>query len=132
MGGTDINSGGTYQTYLAQAVADGEMDVSWARLALRNRCDLKASGHFSSRFSHVLAHFCHLPSSYKMRMKAGLFDPSPTSPYKDIGSDVVGSEAHQEMSLNAAIKGMVLLKRGSLPFRAFAPPAATGRRLHYM
>ena len=72
-----------------QAVADGELDVKWARLALRN--------------------------SYKMRMKMGLFDPAP-NPYKNIGTDEVGSAAHQEMSLNAALKGMVLLKRGSLPF----------------
>ena len=96
-GGTDVNSGDTYATYLAKAVNNSELDMTWARLALRN--------------------------SYKMRMKAGLFDPSP-SPFKDISSDVVGAAEHQEMSLNSALKGMVLLKRGALPFRAFASPPA--------
>jgi beta-glucosidase-like glycosyl hydrolase len=88
MGGCDINSGGTYASFLSTAVTDGELDVAWARLALRN--------------------------SYKMRMKAGLFDP--TSRYRDISADVVGAAEHQELSLSAALKGMVLLKRGSLPF----------------
>ena len=89
-GGTDIDSGGTYLDYLAQAVADGELDVRWARLALRN--------------------------SYKMRMKMGLFDPQEPRPPRDVGTHEVGSAAHQEMSRTAALKGMVLLKRGSLPF----------------
>jgi hypothetical protein len=90
MGGTDINSGGTYMANLAKAVRAGELDEKWAELALKN--------------------------TYRMRMKAGLFDPSPTSPYKDIGQEIVGSAAHQELSLDAARKGMVLLKRGGLPF----------------
>ena len=55
MGGTDINSGGTYQTYLAQAVADGEMDVSWARLALRNRCERPLLVTLWSRFGSFLS-----------------------------------------------------------------------------
>ena len=47
MGGTDIDSGGTYRGNLAKAVEDGELDVKYARLGLKN--------------------------SYKMRMMMGLF-----------------------------------------------------------
>ena len=36
MGGTDIDSGGTYRKNLANAVMDGELDVKWARLGLKN------------------------------------------------------------------------------------------------
>ena len=53
MGGTDIDSGGTYRGNLAKAVEDGELDVKYARLGLKN--------------------------SYKMRMMMGLFDPTGTT-----------------------------------------------------
>lgn len=90
MGGTDINSGGTYLANLAKAVETGELEEKYARLALRN--------------------------TYRLRMQMGLFDTAPNQ-YKQIGTDVVGSAEHQEMSLHAAEQGMVLLKRGSsLPF----------------
>ena len=35
-GGTDIDSGGTYHSYLAKAVEDGELDIAVARFGLRN------------------------------------------------------------------------------------------------
>jgi hypothetical protein len=54
-----------------------------------------------------------------MRFKMGLFDPAP-NPYKTIGLDVVGSLKHQAMSLNAARKGMVLLKKGVRQSRLLA------------
>ena len=60
MGGTDIDSGHTYRGNLAKAVLDGELDVKWARLGLKN--------------------------SYKMRMMMGLFDPSVDNPYKHIAT----------------------------------------------
>lgn len=57
-----------------------------------------------------------LKNSYKMRMLMGLFDPTKDNAYKHIPTDIVGCDAHQEMSLTAARKGMVLLKQGPLPF----------------
>ena len=36
MGGTDIDSGGTYRGNLAKAVETGELDVKYARLGLKN------------------------------------------------------------------------------------------------
>ena len=89
MGGTDIDSGGTYH-FIMQAVQDGELDIKFAQLGLKN--------------------------SYKMRMMMGLFDPTVDNKYKLIKTDVVGSAKHQAMSLLAAKKGMVLLKKGPLPF----------------
>ena len=90
LGGTDIDSGGTYRNNLAQAVQSGELDEAVARLALRN--------------------------SYRMRAKMGLFEPDVDNKYLHISSDEVGSAAYQATSLFAAQKGMVLLKRGPLPF----------------
>jgi hypothetical protein len=101
MGGTDIDSGGTYRKYLAQAVDDGELDVRWARLGLKN--------------------------SYKMRMMMGLFDPTVDNPYKHVTTDVVGSAEHLAMSLESAKKGMTLLKKGPLPFAAGKSVAVIGQ-----
>jgi hypothetical protein len=36
MGGTDIDSGGTYRENMFQALADGELDEKYARLGLTN------------------------------------------------------------------------------------------------
>jgi len=102
MGGTDIDSGGTYVHNLVDAVnVTGELDIKYARLGLRN--------------------------SYKMRMMMGLFDPDVDNQYKHIDTDVVGSDQHQEMSLLAAKKGMVLLKKGQLPFPVGKKVAVIGQ-----
>ena len=101
MGGTDIDSGGTYRKNLANAVADGELDVKWARLGLKN--------------------------SFKMRMMMGLFDPSVDNAYKHITTDVVGSDAHLAMALESSKKGMTLLKQGPLPFAVGKSMAVIGQ-----
>jgi beta-glucosidase-like glycosyl hydrolase len=51
-----------------------------------------------------------------MRMMMGLFDPTIENKYQKIPLSVVGHADSQMMSLNAARKGMVLLKQGPLPF----------------
>ena len=104
MGGTDIDSGGTYRHYLAQAVNDSELDIRWARLALKN--------------------------SYKMRMMMGLFDPTSDNPYKHISTTEVGSTKHLAMSLASAQKGMTLLKKGPLPFRKGKTVAVVGQSVN--
>ena len=104
MGGTDIDSGGTYRHYLASAVEDGELDVKWARLGLKN--------------------------SYKMRMMMGLFDPAVDNPYKHITTDVVGSDAHLAMALESSKAGMTLLKKGPLPFETGKSVAVIGQNAH--
>ena len=104
MGGTDIDSGGTYRGNLAQAVTSGELDVKYARLGLKN--------------------------SYKMRMMMGLFDPEEDNPYKHITTDIVGSPEHLAMSLEGAKKGMTLLKKGPLPFAPGKSIAVIGRAVN--
>ena len=101
MGGTDIDSGGTYLQNLARAVTDGELKVEYAKLGLKN--------------------------SYKMRMMMGLFDPATDNEYKHIQTDEVGSAASQAKSLLAAEKGMVLLKQGPLPFAKGKKVAVIGQ-----
>jgi len=101
MGGTDIDSGGTYRGNLLNAVESGELQEKFARLGLRN--------------------------SYKMRYMMGLFDPTVDNPYKHISTAEVGSQAHQDMSIRAAMKGMVLLKQGPLPFKKGKNVAVIGQ-----
>ena len=52
------------------------------------------------------------------RMKLGMFDPDDKVPYADIPYEVVDSEPHREIALDAARKSMVLLKNKNnvLPF----------------
>jgi beta-glucosidase-like glycosyl hydrolase len=83
-GGTDINSGGTYNKYLASGVASGVVPEPSARAALRN--------------------------AYRFRMRLGLFDANTTSPNFDFGAEVVGAAAHRAASLDASKQSMVLLK----------------------
>eukprot|EP00658_Telonema_sp_P-2_P016302 TRINITY_DN16320_c0_g1_i2.p1 TRINITY_DN16320_c0_g1~~TRINITY_DN16320_c0_g1_i2.p1 ORF type:complete len:586 (+),score=136.91 TRINITY_DN16320_c0_g1_i2:194-1951(+) len=104
MGGTDIDSGGTYRSYLAAAIRDGELEETVARLALKN--------------------------SYKMRGWLGLFDPLVPNKYKKITTDEVGSAEHQAASLLAAQKSMVLLKKGVLPFTPGKRVAVIGQSVN--
>lgn len=46
----------------------------------------------------------------KARMRLGLFDSGDKNPYTRIPASVIGSEAHQEVALNAARQSVVLLK----------------------
>jgi beta-glucosidase-like glycosyl hydrolase len=57
----------------------------------------------------------------------GLFDPTVDNPYKYIGTEEVGCTAHQDMSLLGALKGMVLLKQGPLPFKKGKTIAVIGQ-----
>ena len=101
MGGTDIDSGGTYRRYLAAAVRGGELDARYARRGLTN--------------------------AYRMRMRLGLFDPSADHKYRHIPLTEVGSATHQRLSLGAARKALVLLKRGPLPFPKGTTVAVIGQ-----
>lgn len=57
----------------------------------------------------------------------GLFDPTVDNPYKHIPLEEVGSSSSQAMSLLAAMKGMVLLKQGPLPFKKGKNVAVIGQ-----
>ena len=52
------------------------------------------------------------------RMRLGLFDSPEKNPYTKISPDVIGSQEHQQVALQAAREGIVLLKNnGILPLR---------------
>ena len=52
------------------------------------------------------------------RMKLGLFDSTENNPYAKISPDVIGSEKHQQIALQTAREGIVLLKNnGILPLK---------------
>jgi len=46
----------------------------------------------------------------KTRFKLGMFDPESMNPYSNIGPEVINSEAHQKLALEAAQKSIVMLK----------------------
>jgi beta-glucosidase-like glycosyl hydrolase len=50
------------------------------------------------------------------QFRLGLFDPAAQQPYRSIPASVVNSTQHQQLALDAAHQGMVLLKNnGKLP-----------------
>ena len=52
------------------------------------------------------------------RMRLGLFDSVENNPYAKISPDVIGSEKHQQVALQTAREGIVLLKNnGMLPLK---------------
>lgn len=93
VGGCDIDSGNTYINNIPKAVDQGLVDFKYAQDALRN--------------------------SFRMRFRLGLFDGDAPSPYKNISTDVVGSDENLKHSLDATRQGIVLLKNldGLLPMK---------------
>ena len=81
--GTDLNCGTTYQ-FLTKAVADS--------LISEAEIDVALGRLMTARF------------------KLGMFDPAEMVPYSKIPYEVVDSKEHQDLSLEAARKSMVLLK----------------------
>ena len=58
----------------------------------------------------------HLRYTLKGRFELGMFDPAEMSPWKDLGEDVISSEANDALATQAARESMVLLKNnGVLP-----------------
>lgn len=52
------------------------------------------------------------------RMRLGIFDSTDNNPYAKISPDVIGSEKHQQIALQTAREGIVLLKNnGILPLK---------------
>jgi len=81
--GVNLNCGDTYP-YLNQALAQG----------------LVTEGMIDSTLAHLM----------KTRFKLGMFDPVEMDPFADLGEEVINSEEHQRLALEAAQKSIVLLK----------------------
>jgi len=64
---------------------------------------------------------------FKARFQLGMFDPEEKVPYSKIPMDVVGSEKHQKLALDAAEQSLVLLKNnGVLPLKKDTKVAVIG------
>mmetsp|Transcript_57174 Transcript_57174/g.122822 ORF Transcript_57174/g.122822 Transcript_57174/m.122822 type:complete len:740 (-) Transcript_57174:188-2407(-) len=61
-----------------------------------------------------------LTNMFRVRMRLGHFDPVDTQPYLKYGVDKINTPDHQELALEAARQGIVLLKNdgGALPLDA--------------
>ena len=81
--GVNLNCGDTYP-YLKQALEQ----------------ELITEGMIDSTLAHLM----------KTRFKLGMFDPADMDPFANLGSEVINSEEHQQLALEAAQKSIVLLK----------------------
>ncbi len=62
----------------------------------------------------------HIVLPVPLQFRLGLFDPLGLQPYLNLSSANISSPAHQQLALDAARQGMVLLKNngGALPLNA--------------
>merc|ERR1712025_728994 len=51
-----------------------------------------------------------LTNMFRVRMRLGHFDPAESQPYMQYGVDRINTPAHQQLALEAARQGIVLLK----------------------
>jgi len=95
-----------------------------AALAVRNGCDLNCGSTYSALQTAVEQGLLEeadldraLVRLFHARMRLGLFDPPEEVPYAQIPFEVNDCAAHRELSLQAAIESLVLLKNedGFLP-----------------
>ncbi|MEM6379228.1 MAG: glycoside hydrolase family 3 N-terminal domain-containing protein [Bacteroidota bacterium] len=101
-----------------------------AALALNTGCNLNCGNTFPELVNSVkqgLTTEAEIDNNLRQllptRFKLGLFDPKGSNPYDLIGPEVIRSEAHQKLSLEAATKSIVLLKNedNTLPLKKDLP-----------
>ena len=98
-----------------------------AALALKNGCDLNCGSVYCDALPDAvnLGHCTEedvdnaLRNLFRTQFKLGMFDPEESVPYASISIDVVDSQAHRELALEAALQSIVLLKNRdeALPMR---------------
>lgn len=104
-----------------------ETPAEAAALAVNNGCDLECGqdGAYLSLPEAVEQGLIDeetidqaLKRLFKARFLLGMFDPPAMVPYANIAPEIVDSQAHREMALQAARESIVLLKNSSdfLPF----------------
>ena len=65
---------------------------------------------------------------FEHRIRLGEFDPPDEQPYRKIGTDAVATDNHNQLALDAARQGIVLLKNenGTLPLSKTVKVALIG------
>jgi beta-glucosidase len=91
-----------------------------AALALNAGCNLNCGDTYSSLLNAIDQGLTseaevdkNLKQLFKTRFRLGLFEPEGVVPFDTIGTDVIRSKEHVELSLEAARKSIVLLKNDS-------------------
>jgi len=94
--GMDIDCGGFLDKYMGAAINNSVLSLDSVDTALQ----------------HLFA----------VQMRLGMFDPASAQPYTNIPPSAVNSAAHQQLALDAARQGIVLLKndKNTLPLSASA------------
>jgi hypothetical protein len=89
--GMDSDCGGFLGAHMAKGIADGTVSAADYGTALTNM--------------------------FMVRMRLGQFDDAAAQPYMQYGTDRIDTAEHQQLALEAALQGMVLLKNegGTLP-----------------
>ncbi|MCB0636423.1 MAG: glycoside hydrolase family 3 C-terminal domain-containing protein [Lewinella sp.] len=88
-----------------------------AALALNTGCNLNCGATYRELMESIRAGLTteevvdeNLRELLPTRFRLGLFDPFGSGPFDQIGPEVIRSEAHVDLALEAATKGIVLLK----------------------
>ncbi|MFW6202856.1 MAG: glycoside hydrolase family 3 C-terminal domain-containing protein [Marinilabilia sp.] len=91
-----------------------------AALALNTGCNLNCGDTYTSLLDAIDQELTteeevdkNLKQLFKTRFRLGLFEPEGEVPYDTIGTDVIRSKEHQELTLEAARKSIVMLKNDS-------------------
>jgi beta-glucosidase len=88
-----------------------------AALALNTGCNLNCGSTYPQLMNSIAAGLtteamldANLRELLPTRFKLGLFDPPGTTPFDQIGTEVIGCDKHINLSREAAVKSIVLLK----------------------
>ena len=113
--------GAVFDIYFNHKIASSEAEA--AAIALKAGCDLNCGRTYNMLKEAVEKGYCTeadidqaLKRLFKARMQLGMFDPEDKVPYNKIPFEVNDCPEHRQLSVDAALESMTLLKNdGTLP-----------------
>jgi beta-glucosidase len=113
--------------YMGHHVVPGQAEA--VALAVKHGVDLNCGDEYPALVDAVKRGLitekeidAALTTLLKTRFKLGLFDPKGSSPYDNISTNVINSDAHRQLAKQVALESIVLTKNnGVLPLRNDLP-----------